>query len=360
MHLVGSDQLQGFKERPVGDVAYSKVEDMKIDLDRLPKNPNDDRLNLRNSVKWSDEKELRRAGPGKSPTGYADELALTGFRHYVDSHLVGTVYDRHRPNHDYLLYLGTHAPHYPYFCKEELFRYYLPRMTDFEVETPFDHPFLGKSPWPQTPLEAGKDVPRRAVQRARAAYFGMIETMDSQMGEALDALRFANEELDDWIIVYLSDHGDMLGEHGIWEKQKFFEGSARVPFIIRAPKYLPQGITVSENVSLCDLFATLCDISGLETLEGLDSRSLVPLANGDSNDWNDEVCSSFLQQGYSNVMIKRGHLKYQWYEHELQGVMPELLFDLESDPLETANCINEHQYADALAYFRARKQELGH
>ncbi|MFP4356601.1 MAG: sulfatase-like hydrolase/transferase [Phycisphaerae bacterium] len=75
----------------------------------------------------------------------------------------------------------------------------------------------------------------RRVQRARAAYYGKVEMTDMRTGRALEALRQANQDLDDWIIIYASDHGDMLGEHGVWEKQKFFEGSVRVPLIIRYP-----------------------------------------------------------------------------------------------------------------------------
>jgi len=111
--------------------------------------------------------------------------------------------------------------------------------------------------------------------------------MDAHFGQVLDSLKNAREDLDDWIIVYLSDHGDQLGEHGIWEKQKFFEGSAKVPFIIRAPKYLPQGTVVTENISSIDLFPTLCELAGLEIPQGLDGSSLVNLAKGTDPNWRD-------------------------------------------------------------------------
>lgn len=132
------------------------------------------------------------------------------------------------------------------------------------------------------PLQAGVNVPQRAVQRARAAYYGKVETMDAHFGKVLDALRFAGEDLDDWIIVYRSDHGDPMGEHGVWEKQKFFEGSVRVPLVIRAPRLLPQGTRAQANVNLVDLFATVCELAGMVPPAGLDSRSLVPLMHGDA------------------------------------------------------------------------------
>ncbi|MCC5829290.1 MAG: sulfatase-like hydrolase/transferase [Phycisphaeraceae bacterium] len=359
LHLLGPDQLKGWQLRPVGDVACGQVEGLRESFFDGFQSPQDDRLNVPSSMKWSDEKELRRAGPGRH-TERKDELAVLGAEDWIDDHFVGTWYDRQLPERPVMLYVGLHNPHYPYQCDERRFRYYLPRVRGFEAESPLDHPFLGKSAWPQVALQAGKDVPARAVVRARAAYYGKVETMDAHYGRVLDALRFAGEDLDEWIIVYCSDHGDQLGEHGVWEKQKFYEGSARVPLVIRAPGLLPQGARIDANVSLCDMFATLCDLAGLETPEGLDSRSLLPLATGAAMDWPDEACSFFLQQGYSNVMIKQGPLKYQWYEHEEQGRMPEVLFDLAKDPLETVNFIDEPDRAGDLARFRRRLTELGY
>lgn len=396
LHLQGPDQLQGFQYRPVGDVSYGKVKDLRENFFDGFQAPQDDRLNNPNSMKWSDEKEVRRAapvGPGRAHR-WADEMAIAGAEHFIDSRFVGTWYDRHIPERPLLLQVSQSTPHYPYLCREDLFRYYLPRVPAFEVESCMDHPFLGTSAWPQVPLATGSDLPRRAVQRARAVYYGMVEEMDEGFGRVLEALRFAGEDLDEWIIVYCSDHGEMLGEHGLWEKQKFFEGSARVPLIVRYPKKLKAGARVTENVNLCDLFATLCDLAALETPAGLDSRSLLPLAAagepgaGDRADGGaaiarsseaaeaaepaeaeaeavgqrrpGESCSFFLQQGYRNVMIKRGQLKYMHLEQKAQGVMPEVLFDLEHDPLETSNVAGDPAYAEAMASFRARLAELGY
>lgn len=358
MHLQGCDQLKGWQLRPVGDVACGQVEGLRENFFDGFQAPQDDNLHVPNSMKWSDEKEIRRAGPG--PVHKLDAQAIYCAEDWIEERFVGTWYDRCIPELPLMLYTGLYDPHYPYHCREDLFTYYLPRMTSYEVEEPFDHPFLGLSPWPPKPLQAGVDVPQREVMRARAAYYGKVETMDEHFGRVLDALRNAGEDLDEWIIVYLSDHGDQMGEHGVWEKQKFFEGSVRTPLVIRAPKYLPRGTTVDANVNLCDLFATLCELAGLELPDKLDSRSLVPLMKGEAMDWDNETCSFFLQQGFSNVMIKQDALKYQHYEHEEQGIMPEVLFDLEKDPLETKNVLEEPEYADAVDKFRSRLNALGY
>ena len=99
------------------------------------------------------------------------------------------------------------------------------------------------------------------IRRATAAYYGMVEGIDEDYGAAMAALEHVGQNLDDWIIIYTSDHGEMLGEHRLWEKSKFFEGSVKVPLIIRLPGGANAGRVVEENVNLCDLFATLCELT---------------------------------------------------------------------------------------------------
>ena len=128
----------------------------------------------------------------------------------------------------------------------------------------------------------------------------------------LDALDAAGQDLDEWIIIYTSDHGEMLGEHGIWEKQKFFEASVGVPLFIRWPAgFGAEGRTVTENVNLCDLFATLCDFTRCADSGWLGQSAVWrPSVKGDSSGWSGESVSQF---GGRNLMIKQGDLKYQYY-----------------------------------------------
>ncbi|MBT4815419.1 MAG: hypothetical protein HON70_06955, partial [Lentisphaerae bacterium] len=147
--------------------------------------------------------------------------------------------------------------------------------------------------------------------------------------------------------------GEIFGEHGIWEKQKFYEASARVPLIVRWPKRFAGGKVVQENVNLCDLFATLCELCDIPCPSGLDSRSLVPLMEGDVAGWDNETVSQF---GPHNVMIKQGDLKYQYYGPD----MPEVLFDLARDPREREDVISDPGYSEQVARFRRRLAQLGH
>jgi choline-sulfatase len=343
LHHMGSDQMQGWTQRVAGDVSVAPMYIPGLQQDEFMRYFRDLR-----SVKWSDTKEVLRAGIGRARNVARDEYVVQGTLDYIENTFLDPFYDREQPNRPLLLKVSLIQPHYPYFTDKGKFTYYLSRVQPFLDEEVFDHPFLS-----QRQVRVGTDVTVRDMRRATAAYYGMVETIDEHYGTVLDALRHAGQDLDDWIIVYTSDHGEMLGEHGIWEKQKFFEASARVPLIIRWPKGFQGGRVVDKNVSHCDLFATLCDLAGIPVPEGLDSRSMVPLLHGKKDGWDNEAVSQF---GYTNVMIKRDQLKYQYYGAE----MPEVLFDLERNPEETANYIDEPEYAGQITAFRARLTELGH
>ena len=187
----------------------------------------------------------------------ADAYALQGALNFIRDHFTDPFSDRARPQRPVLLKVSFNQPHYPYWTTQERFAYYLNRVAPYWDEPVFDHPFLS-----QRQLRQEVDVTERDLRRATAAYYGMVETVDEFYGQVLDALTAAGQDLDDWIILFTSDHGEMLGEHGIWEKQKFFEGSVRVPLFIRWPKGFGGGRTVNKNVNLCDFVCHSLRIGG--------------------------------------------------------------------------------------------------
>ena len=275
-----------------------------------------------------------------------DQRVLRGPLDYFDRYFRDHLYLRPGNHRPLLFKMSLLQPHYPYFTDQRRFDYYhswVPIYTD----APCDHPVLSLSQQ-NKPVDLSED----AIRNATACYYGMVDTIDDYYGQALDRLELLGEDLDDWIIVYTSDHGEMLGQHGIWEKTRFYEASARVPLIIRWPKGFAGGRVVNENVNLCDLFATLCDLAGLEIPEGLDSRSLVPLLKEEETEWNNETVSQIHKD---QMMIKRDDLKYEYYGEDA----PEVLFDLAADPGETTNVIDGPAYANAVAAFRTRLGELG-
>ncbi|HBG86759.1 MAG TPA: hypothetical protein DDW62_04350 [Marinilabiliaceae bacterium] len=335
----GEDQMQGWMTR-IGSDAIISPSFLKgrimAQTKRKPVNQ-----------KWSDSKEIMRAGIGNS--GYVtDRYTVTGAINFIDNYFNSSWWDREKRDNPLLLKISLVQPHYPYLAIEEKFNYYLNRVKPYIKERPFDHPFLGGT----RRVIPGVDVTERDIRRATAAYYGMIETVDDLFAEVLDKLVAVGEDIDNWLVIYAADHGEMLGQHGVWEKQKFFEGSARVPLIIRYPAKFGEKKIINQNVSLCDIFATLCDICGIPIPQGLDSRSLVPLLKGKSEDWDNEAISQF--EGVC-LMIKQDNLKYHYYSD-----FPEVLIDLENDPNETANVIDNSEYSEAVARFRKRRKELNY
>lgn len=342
LHHIGQDQMQGWRKRiaPDCEISDAYVED-KIDEEFARYRP------APGTGKWSNQREVEEARAAEGPWQVFDRMAVDASLHFLDRYFRDSLYLKPQSHRPLLFKLSLIQPHYPYFTDQRRFDYYYERVQIYR-EKPCDHPVLSQS-------QLGKpvEVTDEAIRRTTAAYYGMIETIDSHYGQVLRCLESLGENLDDWIIIYTSDHGEMLGEHGIWEKTRFYEASVRVPLIIRYPARFEGGRVVTENVNLCDLFATLCELADIETPDNLDSRSLVPLMGGDSSGWNNESVS---QMGTSHVMIKRDHLKYQYYG---EGI-PEVLFDLQQDPKETTNLAEDPSYREAMTAFRVRLAELGH
>jgi choline-sulfatase len=338
LHHTGVDQYQGWRLRIGADNG--------IDPRHFPGRVAAEFERYQRPSQWWDwNKEIRRAGIGASPHEWHDRLAVRGALDFIGEHFCSPAYDHDRRDVPLLLKLSLRLPHYPYLTDERRFTHYLNRVPVFHRQPRFPHPLIDASDWDRV----DDDLSERDARRATAAYYGMVEQADAMFGEVVARLQEVGEDLDDWIIVFTSDHGDMLGEHGLWMKTKYFEASARVPCFIRWPRrFAPR--RVAENVNLCDLFATLCDLAGIPAPPGLDSRSLAGLLAGDATGWDNESVS---QLGIT-TMIKRDALKYQHFA----GTAPEVLFDLRRDPGETCNRIDVPEYAAAVAAFRARMQTL--
>lgn len=341
LHHLGTDQMQGWRSRiaPDAEISDAYIEGkIEAEFERYRPAPG--------TGKWSNQRELEEARVVDGPYQKFDARVHRATIDFIDRYFDDHAYRRpgFRP---LLLKMSVLQPHYPFFTNQEQWDYYYDRVPVF-TEEPCDHPVLGLSQQ-NAPVHASEET----IRRATTAYYGMTTTVDSYFGSVLSRLEALGEDLDDWIIIYTSDHGEMLGQHGIWEKTRFYEGSVRVPLIIRWPKRFAGGRIVEQNVNLCDIYATLCDLAGLPIPAGLDSRSLVPLLDGRIESWNNESVSQFLSD---HVMIKQDDLKYQYYGPDV----PEVLFDLAIDSEERENLINETNYADEIARFRRRLAELGH
>ncbi|MGL1890063.1 MAG: sulfatase-like hydrolase/transferase [Spirochaetaceae bacterium] len=352
LHHMGIDDRQGWLRRIGSDHMQSPIRGkqhipglIQEELDKyIPHKFRD--------PAWDPIKEIKRAGIGDGPfTNVWDDYTTIGAKNMVNEYFLGSEYDKDESFLPHVLYVGFNAPHYPYFADKEKFEYYLNRVPVYLNQKPFDHPVLGTCSRNNKPVLVGDDVTNREMQRATAAYYANIEQCDIRFGDIMETIEHVGENLDDWIIILTTDHGEMLGEHSIWEKARFFEGSVKVPLIISWPKNFSKRV-VNENVNLCDLYATICDLCEIPIPEGLDSRSLVPLMNGNNKDWNNESISTMNNK---HLMIKRDNLKYQFYGEDGE----EVLFDLHNDPDELINYISDKNYIKYVKQFRQRRAELG-
>jgi choline-sulfatase len=342
LHHRGTDQMQGWTTR-IGSETVVGPEFVDGPGPEFA-----DLVRPLSELKWSDAKEIRRAGVGRGQWRVQDDYTLAGALDFVDQWFSDPYYDRATPERPLLLKVSLNQPHYPYLADEGRFTYYLNRVVPYLDEEPSPHPFLSRRR-----VRPGVDASEREIRRATAAYYAMVEHADAMFGQVVARLEHNGQDLADWVVVYTSDHGEMLGQHGIWEKQKFYEASVRVPLVVAYPRGFGHR-RVAENVNLCDLYATLCELAGHPAPPGLDSRSLVPLLRNEGGaTWSNESVSHF---GVTNLMIKQDDLKYSYYGED----MPEVLFDLKRDPSETQDFLSEPEYAADLARFRARRAALGY
>jgi len=342
LHHIGTDQMQGWRIRisPDAEISDAYVKNRVEEEFRQFTIPFEDQ-------KWSNQREIEEARPADGPCQKFDLRAFQGAVDFLDRYFEDPLYQRPQSHRPLLFKLSLLQPHYPFFTDQKRFDYYMDRVPVY-LQKPCDHPVLSLSQQGK-PVSVSED----SIRRATAAYYGMVNTVDTYFGLVMKRLEELGENLDEWIIIYTSDHGEMLGEHGIWEKTRFYEGSVKVPLIIRWPEKFRENRIVDENVNLTDLFATLCDLAGIPAPDNLDSRSLVPLMQGDASEWNNESIS---QMGTDHLMIKQDQLKYQYYG---EGI-PEVLFNLETDPGETVNLAEHPGYSEIMSVFRTRLAQLGH
>ncbi len=297
LHHRGPDQMQGWVHR-IGSETAVRWPDAFGDRSQVGRR------------KWRGLPDLVDAGPGESPLGIHDDYTVRGACDFIRMHFAG-MYEVPSTVPLFLM-VSLQQPHFPLACEAGLFDYYHDRVPVFTGQPAAGHPIL----------DAGRvDAPEPILRGATAAYYAMVEQTDRRFGQILAALEAAGQELPQWAIVFTSDHGEMLGEHGRWEKRSFYEGSARVPMFVRAPGVGPG--RSHQPANLVDLFPTFCEVAGLKgPAESIDGRSLLA-EPGDA---------TFSQHQRDQFMVRSSRWKYLRLPSE-----DEVLFDLESDPGELSN-----------------------
>jgi choline-sulfatase len=333
MHFVGPDQLHGFEERLTTDVYpadFGWTPDYRRPGERI-----DWWYHNLGSVTGAGVAEIT------NQMEYDDEVAFHG---EAEIHRLA----RQRENQPWCLMVSFSHPHDPYVARREFWNLY-EDCPALEPEVP-EIPYEDQDAHSRRLCEASDytrfDIRPEHVRRSRRAYFANISYVDEKIGRILGALarcRMAH----DTVVVFCADHGDMLGERGLWFKMSFFEGSSRVPLMICAPG-LP-ACRIGAPVSTLDLAPTLADLAGVD-LAGISSRSdgetLTPLAGGAAR--KTPVLMEYAAEGSYAPMVSTREGRFKFNHCELD---PPQLFDLEADPRELTNLAPDPAYAATGATF---------
>jgi arylsulfatase A-like enzyme len=259
--------------------------------------------------------------------------------------------DKERPFFMMLSYVAPHPPYVPPQCYWDMYA---------QREMPPAPVGDWVARFPRDP-EAGRWLPdaqfghldERSRRRAQIGYYGLITQIDHQIGRLFEHLA-DHRLLKDTIILFVSDHGEMLGDHYFWRKTMPYAGSARVPMILYMPGEKPglaragAGATIDAPVELRDVMPTLLDAAGLKTPEGIDGQSLLPLYRGQETSWRSHIHGEHTQGGLSNHYITDGRFLYAWFSQ--LGL--EQLFDTRTDPQELHDLSGESSQRPVLERLR--------
>ncbi len=342
MHFMGLEQMHGWSLRPYGDMEidrrFAKMPGFTGDpyaesCRDLPNRPPGGGL-----AQW-----VKSAGPGENGFILFDDSVTREARIHLRDYFRNEIIPQFHPERPLLFEVSYKTPHWPFWAPRELYDYYRERVEMPAVaEAAATIPFLANKQRNELPTP----VTREEILNARAAYYGLIEYVDRQIGQVLDVLDELGV-LDDFLILMHTDHGEMAGEHGMWGKACAYEHSVRVPLMVSWPGRIPEQTVVDTPVSNVDIFPTLCDYAGLDTPPDLRGTSLRPLIENPDAFAARTVVSEFFGAG-NWVMARRGALKLVRYcdpENEPQGAQ---LFDLERDPHELDNRIDDPAYAETV------------
>jgi choline-sulfatase len=317
MHFIGPDQMHGFEERLTTDICPS---DYNWTADW------DDPWRIMN---WFHTmKNVKTAG-------IAERSLQQDFDEEVAFHAVRKIFDwaRQPGSQPFLLVASFTHPHDPYVTPRRFWDLYshqdidMPRVPNARPELRDPH---SRRLWDQYDRDEF-NISDEDIRNARHAYYGSISYVDERIGEVVTALQRTGLN-DNTIILFCSDHGDMIGEHGLWYKMSFYDWSARVPLIMAGPG-IPIGHRVNSNCSQVDVLPTLVQLAGGASRENfpepIDGSSLIPLCSRE--DPGRIAVSELFSEGVAApyVMLRKGSYKITAVEHD-----PPQLFDLAVDPDE--------------------------
>jgi choline-sulfatase len=353
MHLGGDQQFVGFQYRPYGDLtgrtghqweplspeAHQNMRDRTahVGVTAIPESLIQDEVVAQETVAW--------------------------VREHVHAH----------PEQPWFVCASFSRPHFPLTAPRRHFDRYWPHgVTVPKVPAAgdaYDHP-MSVGMREGFRVDAIDDA---EMMRARAAYFANVSYLDEVIGDLL--LRLGVDGLlDDTIIVYTTDHGEMAGEHGVWWKNGWYEGCTRVPLIISTPAQragASEARVLDTPVGLTDLFPTFCGFAGAEAPADLPGSDLSGVVEGAADIPDRPVfCDALTPRWGPGTEFRM--IRWRDYKYVVFRDAPPLLFDLENDPREQINLIErgvtgaaadalrhlEHITADTMDFDAAERERL--
>jgi choline-sulfatase len=339
MHFVGPDQMHGFEERLTTDIYpadFGWTPDYRKPGERI-----DWWYHNLGSVTGAGVAEIT------NQMEYDDEVAFHAVQKLHQLSRLSQDADR-RP---WCLTVSFTHPHDPFVARKKHWDLY-EDCAHLKPEIGFI-PHDEQDPHSQRLYHASDypafDITDDDIEKSRRAYFANISYLDDHVGAILDTLD-RTRMADDTIVLFCSDHGEMLGERGLWFKMSFLEGSARVPLMIAGKGIAPGNhATATSNLDICP---TLCDLAGIDMSaiqSWTDGTSLKPMIDGIER--HEPVLMEYAAEGsYAPmVAIREGRFKFVHCE-----IDPPQLFDLESDPAELTNLAADPAHANRVAEFMAK------
>ena len=247
--------------------------------------------------------------------------------------------ERSKSDKPFFVALGLHKPHVPWTAPKRAFEFYPPsQMPLRELLVSRDAPDIAlETEWPRGTRSS-------TPQEALGAYLACVSYTDANVGRMMATL----DRLDLWkstIVVFMSDHGFHLGDHGLWSKKTLFEQSLRVPMIVVMPDGRNAGRTCRRTVQLLDVYPTLADLCSLPAPKKLDGHTLRPLLDEPDAAWPHAAYSTVMHEGGRGYSIRTERWRYTEWEGGKAGVE---LYDHDLDPLEMSNLAARPELAGTL------------
>jgi choline-sulfatase len=358
LHYVGPDQLHGFARRLTTDIY---PEDLRWLQNRDPRRASDEAVKGKHAAQYI-APAIKAADGWNSNLSYDEETAFRAMEYLRakgwEKRRMTTAGTDHRRQPFFLL-ASFHHPHDPFLPPAEFWDLY----ADADIQVPdypenLDATYSLLDRW----LNEWHAVDQFDVKNpdslriVRRAYFALVSYIDHKVGQLLNELDRSGLA-DETIVIFASDHGDMLGDRGMVQKRTFYEWSTRVPLIVRLPHHAQAGTIIDRPVSLLDLMPTFLDIAGVSDQPPMRGHSLLPFLEGRPvAAWN-VFAESHAEGVYGTCFMLRGEqYKYVLIVHE--GGMETQLFDMRRDPHEWDNLAGRPEFAAIQAELHRQVLEM--